>query len=367
MSYFRRPGDVPDFQKGAVVSSGNETVLIINAGIILLIFRIFGEYIGFERALKAAVIIAACFLIFSVYTIISSILLQKICGFSYVDFEIEKGLFPTFVMKPPADPMSFGTLCTLFLGEILLAFAPAVISIVLIFSLGNLWFGVAVFAMVNFGIMFCLKIDGNLNRFGRFRLLSRDYTSADIIGRTILIGYNYKQGERLRDMDKLLFIAPNKPDNMYDYRQMINAYSYALETGDYTRVITLTEMLSGELPRGIAGITERHNIAADRLLAMILSEAPLSDIKKFYADNRSWLLETYSDNPLNIRVQTVLYAYIKITLAGRADKSAADAASERFWQFAEYVKMPNLVSCYAEKLLEIENKSREITEGIPVD
>jgi hypothetical protein len=363
MSRFRRSGEVPDFQKEALAESGNEARLITNAVIILAALYFLSEAIGFERAVKAAVIAAVCFVIFSVYTVIASFFLKKICGFKYVAFEIEKGLFPTFVMKPPADPLSYGKLYMLFFGEILLSFVPAISAVVLIFSSGNFWFLIAAVAMVNWALLFCFKVEGNLNRFGRFRLLAGDYTAADTIGRVILIGYNYKKGERLRDMDKLLFIAPNKPDSMFDYKQMIYAYSYALETSDYKRVIMLTEMLSGKLPRGIAGITERHCITADKLLAMILSNAPIADIKKLYADNRSWLLETYSDNALNIRVQTVLYAYIKIILSGRADKAASDAANERFWQSSERVNMPNLVSCYAEKLLEIENRSREIADG----
>jgi hypothetical protein len=361
MSRFRRSGEVPDFQKEALATSGNEAALIANAVGILVVLYFLSEFIGFERAVKAAVIAAVCFVVFSVYTIVSSVILQKICGWSYADFEIEKSFFPTLIMKPPADPMSYGTLYLLFLGEILLSFIPAALCIALIFSTGDLWFIIAAIAMVNWAVLFCCKIDGNLNRFGRFRLLAGDYTAADIIGRAILIGYKYKQGERLRDMDKLLFIAPNKPDSMYDYRQMVFAYSYALETTDYKRAIMLTEMLSGEIPRGISGITERHCITADKLLALILSDAPIADIKKLYADNRSWLLETYSDNALNIRVQTVLYAYIKIILGQKADKSASDAAHERFWQSAERVNMPNLVSCYAEKLLEIENISKEKT------
>jgi hypothetical protein len=359
LSILHRPGEVPELENQSITSNGNEARLISNAVVIFIVLYFFGRAIGFERAIIAAVIAAVCFVIFNVYTIISSFIIKKFCRYSYVDFEIEKGVFPTFIMKPPPDPMSYSALYTLFLGEILLSFVPAIISIVLMFSTLNLWFGVAVAAMINWALMFCFKVEGNLNRFGRFGLLARDYTSADIIGRTILIAYKLKEGERYRDMDRLLFIAPNKPVNMYDYRQTVYAYSYALETGDYKRVLILTDLLSGELPKGIAGISERHCITADRLLAMILSDAPTADIKKLYADNRNWLLETYSNQPLNLRCQTVLFAYIKIVLGEKADKKAAEAASERFWDYSERCKERNLINTYAEKLLEIENKCKE--------
>jgi hypothetical protein len=364
LAILHRPGEVPELENQAITSNGNEARLISNAVVIFIVLYFFGRFVGFERAIIAAVIAAVCFVIFNIYTIISSVVLQKFCRFTYVDFEIEKSVFPRFIMKPPPDPMSYSALYTLFLGEILLSFVPAVISIVLLFTTFNLWFAVAAAAMINWALQFCFKVEGNLSRFGRFKILARDYTSADIIGRTILIGYKLRQGERCKDMDRLLFIAPNKPVNMYDYRQMVYAYSYSLETGDYKRVLILTDLLSGELPKGIAGITERHCITADRLLAMILSDAPIADIKKIYADNRTWLLENYSNQALNMRCQIVLFAYIKIILGEKADKAAAENASERFWNYSERCKERNLVSVYAEKLLEIENKSKDAAEKI---
>jgi hypothetical protein len=343
-------------------NDGNTTVLVVNALIIYGFLRFFGEYFDFDVIAKGVGVALICFVIFSVYIVVATLILKSVCGWKFIDFTFEKGIFPTFEMKPPDDPMDFNTLKLLFSGEVLLSFIPAAISFVLLFLSANLYFIVAIIAMCDFAFFFCFKKDGNLTKFGRNKLLSKDATAADIIARTILIGYNRKSGMRFRDMPKILFIAPNKVTDMYDFRQLVFAYSFALEAGDYKRVIKLTDLVSGRTAKTAAGITELHFITADRLLAMILGDSPEAEIKKLYAENRNWLLETYSDNILNVRCQTTLYAYLKLVLRERAAEEAQKSISERFWEYAEKCGDSCLVNAYAEKLLEIENKSKLLAQ-----
>jgi hypothetical protein len=359
LSEFRsRRSAIPDTIYGKPESSGSDTVLFINAVIILGFLRLFGEYIGLEKMMIAVGVAAICFVLFGIYIVIATFLLKRACGYRFIDMTFEKGFFGTFVMKPPDELLDNSTLKILFLGEILLSFIPAVISVVFLFLSQNLYYIVAAFVMCDFGFLFCFKKDGNLTKFGRYKLLQNDYTSADIIARTILIAYKRGEGERLRDMPKMMFIAPNIVNDMYDFRQLVFAYSYALETNDYDRAIKLTAMVTSVSPKTTVGITELHCVTADRLLALILGGAPETEIKKLYADNRIWLLETYSNNSLNIRVQTTLYAYMKLVLREKAAGEAQKSVTDRFWEFAEMCGDSCLVGAYAEKLLEIENKSK---------
>lgn len=337
---------------------GKDAVIGTNTLVIFGIIYLLGDYIPISWYLKVAGVALLCYVIFVIFAAAVCCTLQKTVGYSFGDPAINTGMFPTFVTKPPADLLNYDELRIMFYGEVIAAFVPFAAATALIFVLQNPWFIVAAVAMIDFAFLFCFTEDGNLTRFGRARLIRKDYAAADNIARSIAIGYHLAERERFSDMPKLLFVAPNEIIDMYDYRQSMYCYQRSMEVRNFKRAIILTERVIEsqyfEHLRGLALITERHAVLADRIISLMLSgdSENKEQARKLYYENSFWLTEIYSDNVLNMRCQTVQYGYARI-IAKNAE-AQAKAASDRFWEATEGCNIAWMVSFYAGLQLEIE-------------
>jgi hypothetical protein len=331
----------------------------VNSAIILgIIYGVAEAKISFTWALKTAAVSLLSYVVFIAIMACVVFLLQKLVGYTRGDSSISMGMFPTFTMQPPADLMTYDELRLMFYGEVFVSFVPCVAAAAMTFIFLNEWFITAAYALVNFALLFCFTEDGNLSRFGRMARIHNDYAAADNIARSIAIGYRLSQRERFSEMPKLLFVAPNEIIDMYDYRQSVFCYLRSMEIRDFKRAVILTERVIKshyfEQLRGLAFITERNAVVADRILSLILDGDPdnKEQARKLYYDNSFWLTEYFNDNVVNMRCQTVQYAYAKL-IAVNAE-AQAKASAERFWEAAEGCNINWIVSFYAGLQLEIE-------------